>query len=427
MNSTRILSALAAAATLATAPAHAGFDRLPVRGTISVTSSYSDKYDYLGETAGRVSLNQVDVILNSGHRFENGLRVGAQLYAYRIGSFNDLALDFANADYRFGTAFGLRAGRNKLPLGLYNDAQDLDQIRVFASLPIAFYPKTLRAITSSFDGGLAYGAFDFGRVGAVEYQVFGGWKESIAGATPFVRGISNLTQTQRWEVPGGTYGASVAYETPLTGLRLVYSYARFPKNDLPGVLNHSSEMRGSALTIVSMVNQFLGPGAWDKSGLFAGTPASTTGADVAFRVIGAEYNVGDFAFAAEYKLLDIKDGVSRVPAFALIGQPSVTRFASQSVYYYGMASWQAKSWLGLGTYYSYSHSDRNNPATRRSPTATSHDYAIAATVGLTNWWLAKLEYHFIDGVNFVNGAGDNNRTTSSAKWNYVVLKTTLSF
>jgi hypothetical protein len=427
MHSSRFLSALAAVVALALVPAHGGFDRLPVRGTLSLTSSYSDKYDYLGDTGGQVALNQIDLILNSSHRFENGLRVGAQLYAYRIGGFNDLTLDFANADYRFHTAFGLRVGRNKLPLGLYNDAQDLDQIRVFASLPIAFYPKTLRAITSSFDGALAYGAFDFGRAGGLEYQVFGGFKESISGDTPFVRGISNLTRTQRWEVPGGVYGGSFFYQTPIDGLRVGYSFARFPENDLPGVLNTSSEMGGSALNIVGLVNQFMGPGAWDKSGLFAGTPATTTGADVLFRIAAAEYTVGDWSFAAEYKLLDIKDGVSHVPAFALIGQPATTPFASQSVYYYGMASWQAKSWLGLGSYYSYSRSGRNNPASRRNPGSISHDYAVAATVGLTNWWLVKLEYHFIDGTNFVNGAGDNNRTTSSAKWNYVVFKTTVSF
>jgi hypothetical protein len=75
----------------------ATFDSIDVHGSISATASYSNKYGFMGDTADNLDLNLVDIILNSTHRFENGLRVGGQIYAFKLGGYKDLTLDFASA------------------------------------------------------------------------------------------------------------------------------------------------------------------------------------------------------------------------------------------------------------------------------------------------------------------------------------------
>ncbi len=412
---------------------------LPVHGSLSVTASYSDEFNYLGETRDSLDLNLVDIILNSTHRFSNGLRIGAQVYAYQIGDYEDLTIDFANADYSFNEYFGVRAGRNKLPLGLYNDSQDIDSIRTFASLPIAFYPRTFRAITNSFDGLSLYGNIGLGKAGTLEYQIYGGYKEDIEADAPVIRGLNDLSVRQGWDIEDPVYGAHFIWNPPVDGLKLGYAYLRSPKNSIPATLSTKADMISPSFILLAnqvdaSLASMLGPNAWDKSGLFAGTPANATGLDLYFRTLSVEYTKDKWVLAAEYKMMDIVGVATLIPALQSL-PPPVNAFANtvrdlRYEFYYGMVSYQATDKLGLGFYYSHTTDDRNNgQGLRSSPTASSDDYCAAVSYALNDWCVVKAEVHQFDGRNLINTAGDNNRQSSATetKWNYLVLKTTLSF
>lgn len=400
---------------------------IDVHGSVSVTASYSDTYNYLGETADQAKLNVVDAVLNGTHRFDNGLRVGAQLYAYKIGHYTDLTLDWANLDYSVQPWFGIRLGRNKITLGLYNDSQDLDAVRTFASLPFSFYPKTYRAITSSCDGLNLYGNVALGRGGSLDYAVYGGWKEDIEGDNPFVRGRNNLAQYAKWDVQGGVFGASLFWNVPVDGLRLGYSYFIAPDNQLRGVLSDSSWIYGEFAALPVAVDRVLGTGAWDHSGLFAGTPV-VSDVRVSFQAISAEYTRGKWLWAAEYKQQDNTRGVIYTPALARLGRPTRSPFTTNYEFYYGMVTYQATSQLGLGLYYSYENLSRRNSRAAHDPLNHTRDWAAAISYAVNDSWIVKLEGHLLDGRSQVLTSGDDNRRSGTDNsWGYLLAKTTFSF
>ncbi len=406
-------------------------DDFSVHGSISVTASDSDTVDYLGDTKDTLNLNLVDVILNSTHRFDNGLRVGGQVYAYKLGDYQELTLDFANADYSFCQQFGVRLGRNKLPHGLYNDSQDLDAIRTFASLPFSFYPRPLRAVDASFDGISLYGTLGLSRAGSLDYQVYAGAKEALSDSNlPLLRGISSsLIQFDKWQFGQGVQGASLFWNLPVDGLKVGYSIQRLPNTTLSGVLGTTSTLSGGDLALADRVDEMLGQGAWDYSGSFAGTPATVSGVDILFRTLSAEYTTGKWVFAAEYKLIDELHGTTTIPALALLGQPTTSPYSANLDYYYGMVSYQATDKIGLGYYYAGNCDDRKGSAASRSnPADFSKDNCVAVSYNLTKWCVVKAEYHFMDGFTPLGLSGDPRpASTADSKWHYVVLKTTISF
>jgi hypothetical protein len=401
-----------------------------VHGSLSATASYSDRFSYLGDTAGQFSLNLVDIILNSTHRFENGIRVGAQVYGFKLGDYKDLTLDFAGLDYAFNRNVGFRIGRNKLPHGLYNDSQDLDVIRTFASLPFSFYPRSLRAIDASFDGVSLYGVVGLGRIGSVDYQLYAGAKEALSGSdVPLLQGISrSLPKFHHWNFGQGVRGASVFWNLPVEGLRAGYSVQQLPKTKLNGSVGRTSTLRGGDLAITGMVDAMLGRGAWDYSGYFAGTPATVTDMDILFRTASAEYTTGRWTIAAEYKLLDQLHGTTTIPALARLGESPTSPYANHLEYYYGMISYQATSRLGLGYYYAGNNDSRNgSAASRANPSNFSKDHCPALSYSLSRWCVVKAEYHFLDGFTPIGLTNDPLPTATDSKWRYLVLKTTVSF
>jgi len=406
-------------------------DGLSIHGSLSATASETDNnVSYLGDTDGRLNLNLVDIILNSSHRFENGLRIGAQVYAYQLGNFKDLTLDFANADYSFSPQFGVRVGRNKLPHGLYNDSQDLDAIRTFASLPYSFYPRTLRAIDAAFDGLSFYGSASLSLAGSLDYQLFAGAKETLSdGTLPLLRGISSsLMQFNRWTFGDGVEGAAIFWNPPVDGLKLGYSVQRLPRTKLSGVLGTTATLNGDNLALAGLVDAMLGKGAWDDSGVFAGTSASVSGVDILFRTISAEYTTGKWVIAAEYKLLDELHGTTTVPALARLGQPTSSPYSNHLEYYYGMASYQVNDKVGLGYYYAYNTDVRNDASRSGNPSNYSKDHCPVISYNLTKWCVVKAEYHFMQGYTPLGLSGDPMPSNpGDGKWHSLVLKTTISF
>lgn len=398
---------------------------IDIHGSISVTAGYSDTYNYLGDTRDRIDLNLVDIVLNGSHRFESGLRAGAQVYAFSIGDYREITLDWASLDYSLRTWFGVRLGRNKIQFGLYNDSQDLDAIRTFASMPWPAYPKPYRAVTASMDGLTFYGSIDLNKAGTLDYQVFGGAKESIDGDSPFIGGINNLAQYDQCEFKRGVYGASLFWETPFEGLRLGYSYLETPKNVLNGVVSEMQYMRGTYLALAMGVDEAYGSGTWDDSGLFAGT-AITSHTKARLQAISAEFTRGKWLLAAEYKWRDEIDGEITVPAIGALGLETTNSFAYHYEQYYGMVTYQMTDQVGCGVYYAYENTARGSSSS--NPLTTSRDWAATISYAPNEHWVFKVEGHFVDGRSLVFSAGDDNRTSGTDKtWTYLVVKTTFSF
>ena len=186
-----------------------------VHGFASQGLVYTSNNNWLTMNTVDGSGAMTDMGLNLSSQITDRLRVGAQVYDRNLGQLGQWhpSLDWALADYRFTNWFGIRGGKVKTTLGLYNDSQDLDFLHVFALLPQSIYPTDLRDTTIANKGGEFYGNIAMGRrFGQVSYSAFAGvHNDSIYSGYPYL--------TTQWgvffrDIEGPQYGGDLRWETP---------------------------------------------------------------------------------------------------------------------------------------------------------------------------------------------------------------------
>src|SRR5580693_9416892 len=117
--------------------------------------AYSNQNNYLTMNTSNGTFAMTDGGINVSTSLTDKFHVGAQVYFRNIGALGDYhpQLDWAYGAYRFKDWFGIRAGKVKTALGLYNDTQDMEFLQTFALLPQSVYPLDLRSNTIAHTGG----------------------------------------------------------------------------------------------------------------------------------------------------------------------------------------------------------------------------------------------------------------------------------
>lgn len=167
------------------------FDRtVQIHGFVSQGFVYTSDNNWLTMNTSQGSAAFTEMALNASTQVTDKFRAGAQVYDRNLGQLGQYhpSLDWAVADYRFKTWFGVRAGKVKTTLGLFNDTQDEDFLRPFALLPQSVYPTDLRAATIAHVGGDIYGNVSLLRhLGDLSYTVFAGHRsDSIYSGYPYL-------------------------------------------------------------------------------------------------------------------------------------------------------------------------------------------------------------------------------------------------
>lgn len=392
-----------------------------VHGSVSATASYSDRYDYLGNTAENASFNSTEFILNGSYRASNGLRFSAQLYAYQLGDYEALTLDFAALDYSFNQQFGLRVGRVKHASGLHGESQDLDMIRPFAYLPFDFYNKKLRPYLASIDGAVVYGNVRAGK-SSFDYQLFGGWLPKIDVDSPFISTTSDSAVFSPKSISEvKLYGANLIWNTPAPGLRFGLTGAVVPKVTFSGPTKSSLAL-SRAINDIRTIPYLFPPGTWD---FFAAGQPSSLSADLELIYAFADYTHGDWQFSVEGNSSRVKY-TSTAPLFG------TTTATTRSDSYYGMITWQASPKLQFGTYYGLAYADVHDRRGRNHVTVPDHlgwlkDFCFATSYNLTPAWIVKGEAHLLNGTKGLGAEGNGDAATWKSNWTYFALKTTFSF
>jgi len=183
---------------------------------------HSDENNWLTmRTQGAGSGKFTDFGANASMQMTDKFRIGAQVYDRNLGNLGEWhpSLDWAVADYRFKPWFGIRGGKVKTAIGLYNDTQDLDFLHPFALLPQSIYPTDLRDSTIAHTGGDVYGNVPLRkRLGMLSYTGYAGHREdSHYGGYPYLlKGPPALINFSSYG--GLQYGCDVRWTTPLKGL-----------------------------------------------------------------------------------------------------------------------------------------------------------------------------------------------------------------
>jgi hypothetical protein len=378
-----------------------------VHGFLSQGFVYTNDNNWLTMNTSQGSAAFTDFGVNMSSQVTDKFRIGAQGYDRNLGQLGQYhpSLDWAVADYRLKSWFGVRGGKVKTTLGLYNDTQGEDFLRTFALLPQSVYPTDLRDATISHLGADMYGEISFRhRLGVLAYTAYAGHRnDSIYSGYPYY--LSSFGADIK-SYGGLQYGGDLRWSTPLKGLLIGASR-----------MNEDITGKGSA------INPF-DPGA----GLVSYSESSK--ADWTNQFYG-EYVVGRFRIDSEYRRYwrnqELFSGTSE--SFADIRG------------WYVSGAYRICKRLQIGSY--YSHYTISNivggalsafypPATDTTIPA-NHDYdkVITGRVDLNKFWNVKVEGHFMNGYGsgpYPNGFYTQvNASGFAPNTNALVLKTSLNF
>jgi hypothetical protein len=106
--------------------------QIQVHGFASQAFIHTNQNNWLTMNTSHVGSGEfTDFGANASVQIADKFRVGAQLYDRNIGEIGMWRpeLDWAYGDYRFKNWLGIRGGKIKTALGLYNDTQDLNLLQ----------------------------------------------------------------------------------------------------------------------------------------------------------------------------------------------------------------------------------------------------------------------------------------------------------
>jgi hypothetical protein len=367
---------------------------MQIHGFVSQGFIKTTQNNYLGPTARKQgSFEFTEVGINFTKPLSDKLRVGVQLFTHDLGPLGNYSpqFDWYYLDYRFSDWLGIRAGKTKLPWGLYNEFNDVDSGRVPVLLPQSIYPVANRESLFAQTGAELYGDVPLGAAGSLEYRAYGG--------TIYVNTADASAQLKGFDVAYDV-GGRIMWHPPVEGLQLGSSLqaARF---------NLSYTPTADELAAYQAAGQ---------------VPADYSGViDIKFPVklwvASAEYQLQGLTLAAEY-------GRDYLSYATNLSTPAV-KLTSQG--YYGMASYQVTPWFAPGIYYSAYFPNVNSPTHRRS--TYQHDVALTTRYDITPNWLLKLEGHFMHGTAGLSSPLNANQPLDSLtkNWGVFLLKTTAYF
>lgn len=375
-----------------------GDQSLSFHGFASQGLLYSDDYNYLGDTTDW-SPQFSEFGLNVSFSPFNRTRITAQAFSFDIGDVgnHDVFLDYASIEYTFHEAFGIRGGRVRRPGGIYNHIQDVDVARTSILLPQGMYDARWRDFSTSIDGGILFGNVSIGKAGGLSYEAFagimrlsdeGGIARSIQNGLPSrpLGGLEGIDSSVN-------VGAQLWWSTPVPGLRAGLGGGVVPN-----------------FAYAFDLNPPLGPGRMESEIFIPYFQASI------------EYTWKSWTFQAEYYTY-----TTDIETFAGGALASQSKNALDS--WYVSAAYRFNSWLETGVYYTEHYADTSDRSGRTFAVpadAYQRDLALSARFDITDWWIFKLEGHYLRGTALIQ---DNaaNPVRDKDGWFLFAAKTTFSF
>jgi hypothetical protein len=370
---------------------------MDVHGFVSQGFMLSSSNNYLTHSR-RGSFEFTEVGLNFTKTLTDDLSVGMQLFMRDLGPIGNYkpAFDWAYLDYHFRDWLGLRAGRTKLPFGLYNDQADIDAARVPVLLPQSVYPTTDRDFLLAQTGFELYGYQRLPAVGALDYRLYGGTifidqtMLSVTGATvtnidvPYIFGGRLF-----WRAPGVLDGLTIGGSAQALRINLDFQFS-------PASLE-----------------------ALQQAGLVGDNYNGKLKYEIpAFLWVGSlEYAAHDLLFAAEY---------SRWRLDSELHPPIVPQANTTQTRWYVMASYRLAPWVSPGTYYAVMNTGVAGPLTRDK---YQQDFAFTTRFDINQYWLVKLEGHYMRGTASLDPALNSGIPLSelTRDWGVFLAKTTAYF
>ena len=374
-----------------------GSKTVQVHGFASQGYAYTNDNNFLTMNTSHGSPAFTEGALNLSMQVTSKFRVGGQGYTRKIGSLDDFrpVLDWAYGDYKFAKWFGVRAGKVKTAMGLYNDTQDMEFLHTWALLPQSIYPVDLRTTFIAHTGGDVYGRIQLKKAGKLDYTVYGGIRSFDNREGYYYFSLANGFNIE--SISGHTEGWDLKWTTPVKGLMLGSSWTNLTVHRAGQWV--TGPFVGAHYTIDTFPNR-----VWAGYG---------------------DYNRGKWEFTSEYRstLDELAIGSSLFGSSAFMYNQSTEAW-------YATAAYRITPKLQAGYYHSNIHIDNpSNP----SDTASNHitDEVVTGRYDVNSHWEVKAEGHFMDGYGDIYSAQGFysawNPQGLKPKTNMLVLKASYNF
>jgi hypothetical protein len=395
------------------------FGKLRINGFLSQGYMESQDNNFLDPDSmdGTFEINEIGLTVNSA--LTDKLSAGAQLLSRDLGpdGNNDLTLDWAYVGYHATDWAGIRAGKLKLPIGLYNETRDSDFLRPMAFLPQSIYDEMQRSFITSAYGASLYGNIPAGSIGDFDYQLFYGEMDidednflvdvglKEEGIGLIVDGISGgMASVNSFDYEADkTLAASLIYNTPLDGLRFGLSYFK-SEGKFDVTIDNPFAALDPGLAMLDMLDYDV-DAAYDP-----------------LVVVSAEYAHPLFTVSAEYMERD--NEISAQGLAPLLGsQAQFVPDTSMGWYVMGTVQVPQVEGLSVSALYDVFYLDKDNTS-ETNVNSYRKDLGLGARYDINANWLVKAEWHTVEGaalnMDIVNDGQEDD-------WSYFIVKTSFNF
>lgn len=420
---------LAAAASAAAADWPAG---LRLGGFVSQGWLNTSESEYLVPRSQDGTAEMTEAAVTVSATPADRLRVGVQLLARNFGDEGDdrVILDWGYLDYRWRDLLGVRAGKVKLPLGLYNEQRDLDFLRTGVFLPQAVYNEGMREFVLAYEGLGGYGSLPLGAAGELDYHLYAGtlnvpdasrgfWAANYEPQAETLEPLVETVVAAERDVDAAdveatfsgivsprvtfpyVWGGAAVWAPPLPGLRLGGSV-------LTGRFTYRAELRYDVAV--------RDPGAGTVARSPFGLDVDETWDINRIAVWSAEYAWRDLLLAAEFYDEQIE--------------------VSTPAGWYAAADWRTGAGFSLAVHYSCYWRDKHDRdgAALAELGLPGHygwqkDLAAGVRVDLDDRWLVKAEYHRLDGLALARWRSLQAEAADpgARRWGMITVRTTVHF
>jgi hypothetical protein len=356
---------------------------IETHGFVSQGFIYTTHQNNYLARSNRGSFEFTEIGLNFTKPLLDNLRFGLQLFSRDLGPIGNYTLkaDWFYLDYHWKDWLGLRAGRVKLPFGLYNDVSDVDSARVPVLLPPSIYQAAQRDVLLALTGVELYGRAELGRAGALDYHAYVGTIFLDAtGGNP-----GSAAELVEARVPY-VAGARLLWESPIEGLTF-----------------------GATFQTVRL----------GSTNVIRTTPPITFTLDIPINIwlASVEYSKNNLQIAIEYGRWYATTYATPafIPPFDVVNERG-----------YAMVSYRLTKWFQPGAYYSMFYP---NATVRHTRADEQHDIALSLRFDINPYWLLKLEGHYMIGTAALDPTLNDQRplTSLAPQWAAFFAKTTVHF
>jgi hypothetical protein len=390
---TALLAALAG--TPATA-AESPWSTAQIHGFAAQAALNTTDNRWFGPSDG-TSFDFTEVAVNASARVLSRLLLAGQILARRAGAMYDgtPVIDYALADVGLfesprGRA-GLRAGRIKNPLGIYNETRDVPFTHPGIFLPQVVYFDRVRNLVLSTDGGLLYGD---------TYNDFGDLSLTVSRGHPVV------DENVEWTYLNGNFPGEIRSNNEATLASLWYTSK---SNRLKlGLSGASLSMRFHP----------------DRSAAFTLGPGTT---DILYWIASIQYSAEDWTLTAEY---------AREPIEWRDFGPTFLNHKGASEGYYLQATYRLRPAVGLMLRCEEgfaNREDRNGNAIARLtgglvPAFTGYSKAVSVGIrwDINAHWMVRAEYAHNQGT-FVLSPRENDFGALEKYWDLFAVQAVFRF